>query len=226
MKQWLAVSAVVGLLLGVGFSLMTKPASSDEPVGTQAAAPEAPTSTVEYDPFAQAYFYPDPGTSSDAALVAVCAGGARSVPGTPELGALPPDRSQSVALVTEENADRGTAYSGDQSNMEWKVADDSDAGVMGWTPTSVRQIKVSRAHLGYVVCVDQTGVTFKGRCSEKPVVKVGVRVSVREAHSGNELGAFDVAPPDPTGCGSDPNNPFVVPGWPEYGNQVTELVRR
>ncbi len=27
----------------------------------------------------------------------------------------------------------------DQTNMEWRVADDGDAGVTGWTPTSVRQ---------------------------------------------------------------------------------------
>lgn len=224
-KQWLAASVLVGLLLGIGFSIVTKPSPSPspDPGDAEVSAPEAPTSSVAWDPLDRAYLYPDPGTSSDAALVAVCAGGARSVPGTPEPAALPPDRNQSVVLVTEESADR---YSGDQTNMEWKVTDYTGMAVEGWTPSAVRQIKVSRAHLGYVVCVDQTGVTFRGTCGERDVVKIGVRVSVREAHSGNEIGAFDVAPANPTGCGPDPDIEYWIPGWAEFGPKVEELVRR
>lgn len=227
MKQWLAISAIVGLALGAAFSLATRPSSS----GEQASAKRTPADTTshtssEYDPLARAYFYPDPEGSSDAALIAVCAGSSAGVPGAPEPDALPSDRRQSVAVVAERVADIGLMYSGDQSNMKWVVADDASHPITGWTPSSVRQKAISVAHLGYIACVDQTGVTFKGTCGDRKVVKIGVRVSVREAHGGTEIGGFDVVPANSTGCGPEPVTEYALPDWDEFGARVTELVRR
>ena len=216
-KQWLRASAVVGLVLGIGISIATKPSSSDRKPSAAVAAASTTVSATEADPFAKAYYYPDAKKTSGDALSSVCAGTGGAVPGAPEPAALPLDRRQSVALVTKTE----TGFRSAPANETWRVDDDNSKD---WTPSSIRQVEVSVAHLGYVVCVNQTGVTFQGKCGEFDVVKNGVRVSVRAAHSGAELGAFDVAPANPTGCGPKSANP--TPRWNEFGDQVTELVRR
>ena len=186
------------------------------------SASSTTTSVGEVDPFDRAYFYPDAESASSDALISVCAGSGGGVPGAPEPAALPRDRSQSVAIVTQTGL-----HSGDRANLKWSVTDDNiSEEADGWTPKSIRQLKVSVPHLGYIVCVAQTEVTFQGTCGKYTVVKSGVRVSVRQARSGTELEAFDVAPDNPTGCGSPGESERWSPEWDAFSDRVMEVVQR
>ena len=213
MRAALVATAIVGIIVGAGLSLMTRSSDHKTPAADRVVVDGGGGDSSNNNPLDRAYFYPDPPEVQEA-VVKTCAGQAPpSVPGTPELTAIPKGRAQSLAVIEQ----------GYRNSRPWFVEFSSPAD--DWSPVDVRQVGISSAHLGYVACVAKTP-TFEGQCGNEIQTKLSLKVTVREAHTGAEVGTFEMAPADPKGCSADPNDPHREVTWADYGPRVVEMIHR